>query len=142
MRFSKLLMTILALTSISLTAQARGSGKERHGGDCGERFEKHLSMDKLKHLDLSDEQKAKLKELRKTHQQEGDKNYRTSIKEARKKFKETLRSNASKEEILKAYEDMTSKKAQADRARLDGLLSAREILTEEQRSKLFQKNKE
>ena len=139
MRLSGIIMVLIAVLGLSSTALARGEGRGGHGRD-ELAIEKQFSMEKLKKLDLSKEQKEKLKELREAHKNDAEKN-REELKAAKKSFKESLRSNASKEDVMKAYEAMMDKKLQVGKARIAGLLEAREVLTPEQRAKLFE-NKE
>lgn len=140
MKLSGLIVVLLAIVGISSTSLARGEGHGRgHEGGRGEELgiEKQFSMEKLKKLDLSKEQKEKLKGLREAHKDDTQK-LRDELKAAKKSFKESLRSNASKEEVLKTYEAMMDKKLQVGKARITGLLEAREVLTAEQREKLFE----
>ena len=140
MNFGKLLVTFMAVTSISGIALARGPVKDHKNEDLAP-IEKHFSPDKIKNLGLSDEQKDKLKEIRRSHKDDGQK-LREEMKTARKAFKDSLRTNASREEVLKAYETMSAKKSELGKARIEGLLSAREVLTAEQRAKLFGKEED
>lgn len=136
MKLSRLIMVLIAAVGLSSTAFARSEGRGGGHGRDELAIEKQFSMEKLKKLDLSKEQKEKLKELRETHKNDAEK-LREELKIAKKSFKETLRSNASKEEVLKAYEAMIEKKSQVGKARITGLLEAREVLTPDQRAKLF-----
>lgn len=142
MKLSRLIMVLSATIGLSSTALARGEGRGGgHGHGRDElAIEKQFSLEKLKKLDLTKEQKEKLKDLREAHKNDAEK-LREELKAAKKSFKEALRSNASKEDVVKLYEAMMDKKLQVGKARITGLLEAREVLTPAQREKLFE-NKE
>lgn len=135
MKLSRLIMIVISVTTLSSMSWARGMGKSHHGRD-ELAIEKQFSMEKLKHMDLTAEQKEKLKELRKAHKDDATK-LKEEFHSAKKNFKNALRSNSAKEEVLKAYDTMMEKKIQLGKARMTGLLEARDVLTPEQRAKLF-----
>lgn len=135
MKLSRLLMVVVSVSILSSLASARGVGRE-HGHRDELAIEKQFSLEKLKDLDLSGDQKEKLKELRKAHKDDANK-FRDEFRAAKKSFKEALRSKAGKEEVLKAYDAMMEKKTQLGKSRMNGLLEAREVLTPDQRMKLF-----
>lgn len=139
MKLIRLMMILLASMTLTATALARGPAKE-HGRD-ELAFDKQFSAEKLKKLDLSAEQKEKLKELRRAHKDDAEKQ-REELRLAKRAFKDALSSNASKEEVLKTYDAMFEKKKQVGRTRMTGLLEAREVLTPEQRAKLFENKDE
>lgn len=140
MRFSKSIATVMAITMLSGIALARGEGREHHKGDEMAPMERKFSPEKMKDLGLSEEQISKLKVVREAKKTEVQK-LREEIKKSRQNFKEAIRSNASKEVITEAYKRVTDIKIQLGKARLEGLLSARDILTDEQRAKLFSKER-
>ena len=139
MKLVRIMSAVLTLGLVSGVALA----KDRHGkyGKGEDGVERHFSLEKLRDLDLSAEQKEKLKALREKSKGDREKN-KSAMKETRKAFKDALKSNASKEEVKKAYEAMVSQKRAMGEARFDKLLEAREILTPEQRQKLFEKDVE
>ncbi|WP_374078205.1 Spy/CpxP family protein refolding chaperone [Bdellovibrio bacteriovorus] len=141
MKFSKSIVTVLAITMLSGIAFARGEGRgHHHKGDVIGPMERQLSPEKMRDLGLSEEQTAKLKALRETNKAEVQK-LREETKKSRQNFKEAIRSNASKEVISQAFQSMMDKKTQLGKVRLESLLSARDILTDEQRAKLFSKER-
>lgn len=140
MSLVKVMSVIVTLGLVSGTALAKGDREGRHGRG-GDGVERHFSLEKLKELDLSPEQKEKLKALRENSKEERHKNM-AAMKEAKEAFKTALKSNASKEEVAKAYQKMTEQKRAIGQARFDKLLEAREILTVDQRKKLFEKDDE
>ncbi|MGE9746753.1 Spy/CpxP family protein refolding chaperone [Bdellovibrio bacteriovorus] len=135
MKFNLVLAGALVATMMSTNAWARSGGRDHHKND-EIALENHFSPKKMKELNLTEEQKEKLKAIREAAKAEKQK-CREDMRTARKAFKEALRSNASKEAVTAAYQSMLEKKQQLSQARLDTLLSARDVLTEEQRAKLF-----
>ncbi len=89
----------------------------------------------MKKLELTAEQKEKMKDLRKNNPDMKAK--RAEMREVRKKFKEALGSDASKGELTKLHNELQSKKTEIAKIRFEKMLSIREILTPEQR-KIFQ----
>ncbi len=137
MKLSRLMMILLSCMTLSVAAHARGQGKDHGHGRDELAFEKQFSAENLKKLDLTAEQKEKLKELRKAHKDDAEKQ-REELHAAKKAFKQSLRSNATKEEVLKAFDAMLDKKELVARTRMTGLLEARDVLTPEQRANLFE----
>lgn len=136
MKFSKSLVTILAITMLSGIAMARG--ERDHHRDEFAPMERQFSPEKMKDLGLSSEQISKLKALREA-KKEDVKKLREEMKQAKMAFKEAVRTNASKDAISQAYQAMMDKKIQLGKVRLENLLAARDVLTDEQRAKLFNK---
>ena len=132
----KIVPIVAAMTFIS-AASVAGEGKGHKGGDMAP-MDRHFSPENMKQLGLSSEQKDKLKDIRKSHRDDGKKIHE-EMKAARKAFKEALKTDASKEDVTKAFDAMMAKKSELAKARFDGLLEAREVLTKEQRAKLFDK---
>jgi Spy/CpxP family protein refolding chaperone len=133
------MIVFISTVAFSGTALARGSEKahEKDHGKDELAIEKQFSVEKLKKLDLSKEQREKLKDLREAHKGDTEK-LREELRQAKKAFKEALRSNGSKEDVMKSFEAVAQKKAELGRARISGLLEAREVLTPDQRAKLFE----
>lgn len=106
--------------SISDTYAKRGGGK---------------GMGKiLKQLDLSDEQKEKLKAHRETNQ--GNKELRKQVKELREKMKASFDSNASDTELRRVHSELKSIRSQIADKRFEKMLFIRSILTTDQWRKL------
>lgn len=135
-----IIAVVMAMTLSAGTAWARGEGRggHHHKGDEISPLEKHFSPRNMKELGLTAEQKEKLKAIRETNRTDSEK-LREEMKAARKAFKESLRTSATKEDVTKAYQLMLDKKNQLSKSRLDSLLNARDVLTDEQKSKLFGK---
>jgi Spy/CpxP family protein refolding chaperone len=125
--------------AVGSAAWARASEREHSRDELA--IEKQFSIEKLKKLDLSAEQREKLKELRQKHKDDVDK-VCGELKVLKKNFRDALRSNAGKDEVLKAFDAMMLKKQETAKARMSGLLEAREVLTPEQREKLFENKDE
>ncbi len=141
MKAFTVIMTIAMTSMVSQAAWSRGEGRGGHtkggrGDECS--MDHHLSLKRLKPLGLSKDQEAKLKDLREAKQSSIGKE-REELKVAKKAFKEALRSGASREEVERAYGVMMEKKNKIAKIRMETLLSAREVLTTEQRAKLFEK---
>lgn len=135
------IMAIAMTAMISEAAWARGEGRGGHHRDGGDEcaMDKHLNPKKLKALGLSPEQEEKLKGLREANRSAVSQE-RDELKAAKKAFKEALRSGAPREQVEKAYDVMIEKKNRIAKARMNTLLSARDVLTPEQRAKLFEKH--
>lgn len=117
-------MTLLAVSlAASRPALARGGG----GGGA------HLKK-VLEELNLTDEQKTKIKEVREGHGK-AMKQSRASLKEARQAMEEAVKSDASKGDLLKKFESLQELRNKMGKARFEMILAVREILTSEQRQK-------
>ncbi len=138
MKLSKVMISVLVL---SLAAATPVLAKDKHKGEDIHSIDKHFNPKKLKDLDLTSEQKEKMKALR-TEAKSEIKKCREDMKQARKDFKEALKSGASKEEVVAAFQKMTDKKNELSKSRLESILEVRDILTAEQRAKLFEKDDE
>lgn len=124
------LSTLIALFSLTPDfAQARGPQSEG-----GERQHHRRGKGFMKKLDLSEEQRSKVKEIRqagKAKRQE----LRAKVNEAQEAFQAAQKSDASRSEILSKFDELSALKAQMGRLRIEGMLDIREILTPEQRAK-------
>lgn len=140
MKIAKILVagvTVLSFSNFALAGGRHAAKGGKHGHDIP--MEESFHPEKLKNLNLTKEQEDKIKEIRES-KKNGDKSKnRGAIKEARKKFTEVLKSAASKEEVLKAYEEMKSARSNKESQRIERLIEFREVLTPEQRAKLFDK---
>lgn len=137
--FKRLLILTLFVSLMSPLAEARGGkGRMKHGDSTEMDFKFH--PEKMRELGLSNEQSEKLKVLR----QKNKEDYRKSKEEMRnskKQFRDLMKSNASREELFTAFKAMNDKKRELEQKRFEGMLDAREVLTPEQRAKLFSKEK-
>lgn len=138
MKLSKIMMSVLAL---SLAAGTPALAKGKHKDDEIHSIDRHFNPKRLKELDLTAEQKDKLKAVR-TEAKTEIKKCREDMKQARKDFKDALKSGASKEEVIAAFQKMTDKKTELSKSRLESILEVRDILTTEQRAKLFEKDED
>lgn len=137
--FKRLLILTLFISLTVPVAEARGGkGKMRHGDSTEMDFKFH--PEKMRELGLSEEQLEKLKVLRQKNKEDHRKS-KEEMMATKKEFRELMKSNASREEILRAFKAMNEKKRDLEQKRFEGMLDAREILTPEQRSKLFSKEK-
>jgi periplasmic protein CpxP/Spy len=110
-------------------AGERGEEAEEKGEGPGRGFKEALNG-----LNLTDEQKAKIKELRKGGK-EAHKETRESLREGRKALEEAMKGDAKKEDILAKYDALQTLRNKMGRARFEMMLAVREILTPEQRQK-------
>lgn len=85
-------------------------------------------------LNLSEEQKTQLKEMRKENKKMPKANGK-SMKEAREKMKEKFASNAPESELRALHEEISKLKAEKADKRFNRLMKMRNILTLEQRAK-------
>jgi protein CpxP len=118
------LITVLAFLAAPLSFAAGAKMKDGRGGE----FLK-------KELNLSDEQFAKIREIRKEHK-DGLKESRKTFKESRKAFREALKGEAAKRDELTAKFDKFQKDRDAfQRKRFAMMLEMRDVLSPEQRAK-------
>lgn len=135
--FKKLSLPLLLALAVAQPALARGKhgpkGPEAESFGDGE-GPGHALREALKSLDLSEEQKTKLKDLRKSAT-EAHKEVRTALKDGRKAMEDLMKSDAKKEEILSKFEALQTLRNKMARARFEMMLAIRDILTPEQRQK-------
>jgi len=120
------LFLILTVASVATPALAKGKHSHRKGK---ERISKMIEK-----LDLSEDQKKKIKEINKTA--------RSEMKAARDKahkdheaFHTGVKEQKSDEELTKLHETMIASHGDKMRARLNKLLKIRAVLTKEQQVK-------
>ena len=113
------------LTAFALAFMIFSHAEARRGGHG---FHRQI----FKQLNLSDEQKNKLKEIR-SGQKEHMKALRTNKRELREKFHEAIRSNKPEAELRKLHGELQAARNTFHTARFERLLSIRKILTPEQR---------
>ena len=124
------MLAILAGSLLAPTAFARGphGGKGRHG--------KHMKK-VLEALDLTEAQKTKIKEIRKS----GKDSVRNKREDARKHHEElhaAMLAGKSKAELSAMHEKIIAGKTAMMRARFEQMLAIRDVLTEEQRAAFFE----
>lgn len=137
--FKRILIMAMFLSLIAPVVEARGGkGKMKHGDHAEMDFKFH--PEKMRELGLSEEQSEKLKSLRQKNKEDHRKS-KEEMMASKKQFRELMKSNASREEILSAFKAMNEKKRDLEQKRFEGMLDAREILTPDQRTKLFSKEK-
>lgn len=131
MRF-KLCSLLAAVLFVGISVAQAGPGRHGHGEDGGRDGRKMMKM--VKELDLSAEQKEKLKTERQKNQTTM-KALRDSQKAAREKLRAGFQSNASNEELKNLHKEVQTSMTALMDARFNNMLSIREILTPEQRAK-------
>jgi protein CpxP len=124
-----LFLTVLAAPLAALPAQA-GKGGEGKGARMG-----GGGMGFFKELNLSEEQRAKLKELRENNK--GDlKPKREALKKARDEFRSLMGSeNATDAQIRSAFQKLQALRSEVATGSIDRMLAVRQVLTPEQRKK-------
>lgn len=138
MRLTRLFTLLMSLCLGTSLAFARGGGRhhEEHK-DALSPIERQFSPEKIKELNLSEEQMQKIKAIRQeSHSQV--KAMKEEMKTAKAELKKLIKSQASDAEILKAFEDFETKKAKFGKIRMENMLKARALLNEEQKKKLFE----
>ncbi|SMF63343.1 Spy/CpxP family protein refolding chaperone [Pseudobacteriovorax antillogorgiicola] len=91
----------------------------------------------MSQLDLSEEQRTKIKDIRQSSRDE-HKETRKTLKETRRSFEELLGSDAAESEIRKAHETLQGLKAKMAEKRFENMMAIRAILTPEQRKKFHE----
>ena len=89
----------------------------------------------LKKIDLTEEQKNKVKEIRK-EQRTLLKSIRTNKKAAHKKLHDLMKANAADSLLKSAHKQVLSLRSQMDSARFEKMLKIRKVLTPKQIKKL------
>lgn len=91
----------------------------------------------LQQLDLTDEQKAKVKELRTKKKDKGQgKANVEEVRKLREELKEKYASDASDSEVRKIHDKIDSLRSSKSDVRFERMMELRSILTVEQRKKL------
>lgn len=86
----------------------------------------------LQELNLSDEQKVKMKELRSKHHATMQ-SHKSSMKSAREDFKSAIDRNASDDELSQKFKTLHDLKSKMAELRFEQMLEIRGILTDEQK---------
>lgn len=128
----KQLKTSLAPLALAITiaaptlAPTHVEAREGRGG--GHMFKK------MKSLNLTEDQKKKVKEIReKDHEQVAS--LRKELKSAMTELREAAKKNASKDDLTRLFNTVQEKKQALAKQRFNKALEIREILTPEQRKK-------
>lgn len=128
MKFYKFLTLLFLFMSLSALAQGPGGmGK----GRMGQRDPMGMM---IKSLDLTADQLAKIKELRKTHW-EKMKAKRNEMKAGANHMFSVMSATETEDSLRTSYKKFQALKDELDKERFEMMLSIRKILTEEQRKK-------
>ncbi len=128
MKFYKLLTLLFLFMSLGVLAQGPGGmGK----GHMGQRDSMGMM---IKSLDLSAEQLAKIKELRKNHW-DAMKAKRAEMKSGVSGMMSVMSATASEDSLRTDYKKFKALRDELDQERFEMMLSIRKILTDEQRKK-------
>ncbi len=136
-----LLLLILATAVIPLTysspAMADSEDRMEEGEENerrGKRRRGRRGDHSMKHLNLTEEQREKIKTIRQSHR-EKIKAARERMKNARTAFKEAMKNGASNSALNSKHEEKLSSRSDFARARFAKVLAVRAVLTPEQRKK-------
>lgn len=125
--------TLAILTTLVLLTSNAWAKKDRDDKD--DKHEKGDYLKKMKaELNLTDEQVAKLKEMKKSSKTDM-KALRKSMQEAKSNFEKALSSAATDDEIKTKYAELEKIQQEFSKARLEKILATRSVLTPEQRLK-------
>lgn len=136
---SKLLLNGVLLVSLLSSGILFAKDGNKNGED---RFYKRFG---IKSVDLTDEQKEKIKEIQKKYKDLMPK-LNESLKESKEALKKGFESDMGEAELKKLHTELEKKKEELQALRFDHVLNLRTILTPEQRKKLkdtfFKEHKE
>ena len=120
-------LSALALAAAATKAEA-GPGR---GGNHEERYERHLAK-MTKELNLTPEQQEKIKKLHDAAKDEM-KSKKEAMKKAAEEFEASLQGSETGEKIRAQFSKLQAAQDEFAKARLEKILSVREVLTPEQR---------
>lgn len=126
---TKLFLLVGLISQPALARHRPDLGEQGKGGGPGGELK-----EALKSLDLTDEQKSKIKEIRKASG-ESNKEARNALKEGRKGLEEAMKGDAKKADLLSKFDSLQGLRTKLARGRFEMMLGVREILTPEQRQK-------
>ncbi|NRA67421.1 MAG: Spy/CpxP family protein refolding chaperone [Pseudobacteriovorax sp.] len=121
----KFLFALPLMLALSAPALSRPGGPGKHL--------KHI----LEQLDLDESQKTKMTEIRQ-NSRAAMRAQRQEMKAQRRAFQELLKSNASDEDLRKAFASLENLKAKLSQFRFENMLQIRKVLTAEQRSRFHE----
>ena len=117
-----------------LAEAGKKEGREGGHGHHGKHFYGNLKKIK-EQLNLTDEQKTKLKDMKATHGKEVMKKKQEAMEQAHKDLKEALKSDASDETIREKFAALQKVQEDFAKTRFEHILLIRSVLTPEQRTK-------
>lgn len=129
---------LLALFTMAflLSPFAQAGKKDGHHGKGGKDKHFYGSLKKIKEqLNLTDEQKNKLKEMQATYGKEAMKKKHEKMDTAQKDLEQALRSDASDEKVREQFSELQKIQEDFAKTRFEKVLLIRSILTPEQRAK-------
>lgn len=127
MKNLSLFLAFMMITSVAFAGASKKKGDENRGEKM------------RKELDLSDEQLAKMKEIRKK-KKENQKVAREKVKAAREAFHTTAGNpKASNEELQQKFQELQDAQSAHHRSGFETMLEIRSILNETQRAKFHEK---
>jgi len=131
-KLTTILLVAMFIFALSLTTVAKMHGKSHHKGECSEK-KQHMKCDCLEKLNLTDEQKAELEKLHKSHY-EAMKSYKTEMTQYHEKFRSLLKADKpDMDAIDKLIKERAEKTVKKQKAMVDHMIKVRSILTDEQK---------
>lgn len=135
--FKKSALLVALTSAFLLSPMAYAGKKDDHYGKGGKDKNFYSSFKKIKdQLDLTDEQKNKLKEMKATHGKKAMKEAHEKMDTAQKALEDALRSDASDEMVRVQFSELQKIQEEFAKARFEKVMMIRSILTSEQRAKL------
>jgi Spy/CpxP family protein refolding chaperone len=128
MKYLTLMLTMLLASNLTFAMGGKGDHQKR-----AERFQKELN--------LTDEQLAKVTEIRKKHH--GDKDTKTNFKEIKKSFRDAMKDpKSSTADLTAKFEAFQKLREEHQRKKFAMMLEMREVLNPEQIEKFREMKKE
>ena len=119
------ILTLAFLMGLTHSSLSLAKAKEGGGG-------RGPLAEALKGLNLTEEQKTKIKEIRKSSK-EASKEARDSLKDGHKALKDLMTGDGKKEEILSKFDSLQTLRSKMARSRFEMRRAVRDVLTPEQR---------
>ena len=134
--FKKSALLVVFTMAFLLSPFAQADKKDGHHGKGGKDKHFYGSLKKIKEqLNLTDEQKNKLKEMQDTYGKEAMKKKHDKMDKAQKDLEEALRSDASDEKVREQFSELQKIQEDFAKTRFEKIILIRSILTPEQRAK-------
>lgn len=129
-------LVLFASVSNFVRAETAEDSTESEIGDSqhGQKQGSNRRQKWLEELQLTEEQKTQIKDLREKHEAEME-SYKSEIKSAQDEFKSSIQSNATDEVLREKFQNVQTLKSKIGTLRFEQMLQIRSLLTEEQKAK-------